>query len=502
MRAYRYRTGLEASLSGLAAFFAVEHTVFLLAWVCLVPLFVGVERGGGMCAGLLMGAVLSICGFSWMIPGARTFTGSSAWYGVGVFFICTLVFSAYWGVLLFVFARLKPSGNGRMVALRAALLAGALWVCAEAGLQYVFSGLPWFLFHTGNALAGNLCAIQPFSLAGVHGATFVVVAVNYGLAYCIAHRRWKCLLWPLGAILVYLGLGWGMLRGFEGGGASRPFSLAILCENIPPAVQWDSASGNRLVGRLLDLDRQATALKPDMALWSESAIPWTYRPDDDLVGEIRRISAPSGMTHILGMNTAYSEGAVYNSAYCLLPNGIVGGRYDKQTLLLGIEQPWNGWLIPFFSSNGYSVEPGDADKPLLTPFGPAGILICNESAVPDIAAERVRDGAQFLLNLSNDGWFSDTYLAAQHFYNVRLRAVETRKDIAVNSNNGISGLISASGRVAASRSSRDPFVITVPVRPNTYITPAVSYPLLPLCLCGLYVLASLSVLLPYYKPAK
>jgi apolipoprotein N-acyltransferase len=497
MRTYRYRSYLAASLAGLGIAFSVLHTVFLLAWVCMVPLFMCVESGSPRRTarmGFITGVVISLCGFSWMIPGAETFTGSSIWYGIAVFVLCTMVFSAYWAGLLYVFAWMKPT-PGRW----AALLAASLWVCAEAGLACAAREMPWFLFHTGNALAGNLYAIQPFSMTGVHGGTFVVVGVNYGFAHCIVHKQWKRLVWPAAGVAVYLGLGWSLLSAFETTApAPTPLArLSILAENIPPDVQWDSASGNKWVARLLDLDRQAVAEKPDMTLWSESAIPWTYRPDDDLVNEIGRISARTGITQVLGMNTAFSEGVVYNSAYVLRPDGSVAGRYDKRVLLLGIEQPWNGWLIPFFSSGGYAVHPGTRDTLLPTPFGPAGILICNESAIPAEAADKVRHGARFLLNLSNDGWFSDTYLVSLHFYNVRLRAVETRKDIAVNSNNGISGLVQASGRIASARKDDAPFVSNVTIRPNDDVTIAAHCPWLPVALCGLYLLCC--VLLPYYK---
>ena len=182
------------------------------------------------------------------------------------------------------------------------------------------------------------------------------------------------------------------------------------------------------------------------------------------------------------MNTAVSAGVVRNSAYCLLPDGKVAGRYDKEYALLFIEQPWLGLQFPFLSSDGYSVEPGDNDLPLTTPYGKAGVLICNESALPGAAARRVRGGANFLLNMSNDGWFRDTWLVEQHFYNARLRAVETRKDIVINSNNGWSGYIDASGRIDTRG-----FLFTV--HPNDKITVAVRYPLIPVYICLLFVLA-------------
>jgi apolipoprotein N-acyltransferase len=111
-------------------------------------------------------------------------------------------------------------------------------------------------------------------------------------------------------------------------------------------------------------------------------------------------------------------------------------------------------------------------------------LICNESTLPDAAAATVSHGAQWLFNLSNDGWFRDNYLVQLHFSNVRLRAVETRKDIAINSNNGTSGLVSASGRIDLSD--------LVTIHPNGVLTIAVKYPNWPIYVC---LIVSLTILI-------
>jgi apolipoprotein N-acyltransferase len=268
--------------------------------------------------------------------------------------------------------------------------------------------------------------------------------------------------------------------------STRPgFKLSVLQQNIPPEIQWDQANGNALVQQLLQQERACTAQHPDMILWSESAIPWTYSPNDDLLQELLHNSDPAHISHILGMNTAVEEDVVGNSAYCLLPGGKLAGRYDKVTPLLFIEQTWHGLLLPFFSANGYSVLPGNNNLPLSTPHGKAGILICNESALPAAAAATVKHGAQFLLNLSNDGWFRHTYLVSSHFYNARLRAVETRKDMAINSNNGRCGLVSASGRI------NDADLVTL--HPNDLQTIAVRYPALPAGICLLIVLFAIII---------
>jgi apolipoprotein N-acyltransferase len=463
-----------AALSGLGIFLAVSHTAPFLIWIAIVPLFLLGERRPplhrtlsgriGFLPGFVAGASLSVCAFAWMIPGAHTFTGASAGYGIAIFLLCVAVYAAGWGLLLW----------------RTPLvLVAPVLVLAETILQWAAGKMPWFLFHTGNAFATDLYAMQPVSVIGVTGAGFVAILVNYLVAQATLRRSWKYALASLLLMGCYLTWGWWLLPPEETRGPSFP--LAIVAENIPPEIPWDSTNGNLRVQQLLLQEDRCIAAGPRMILWTESAIPWVYSPDDDLVREVLHHSRSHPITHVLGMNTAVSAGVVRNSAWCLLPDGKVAGRYDKTAPLLFIEQPALGWQFPFFSSDGYSVQPGDNDRPLNTPEGKAGVLICNESALPDAAASRVRQGAQFLLNMSNDGWFRDSWLAAEHFYNARLRAVETRKDLVVNSNNGWSGCIHASGRIDTAG-----FVFSI--HPNNILPPAVRYPLIPVYGCLLFAL--------------
>lgn len=353
----------------------------------------------------------------------------------------------------------------------------------------ISSGLPWFDVHSGNGLAENKYAIQPAAFFGIHIMTFVVVMVNYLIAIFLAKRSWQKLYIPVSIIAAYLLTGFIIFQNFETRlEKGKPFKLAILSENFLPDIIWDNNTGNILVQKLLELNHLAVALKPDMVLWSESAIPWTYRKDDDLIKELFRITDPVLITHIIGINTSYKENEVFNSAYCILPAGIVSGRYDKQHLLSFIETPLHGWLMPFFSSKGYSaLSDREHSYPLKTPYGKAGFLICNEAAIPAAAARQVKQGAEFLINMSNDGWFNNTYIVKLHYYYARLRAVESRKDIAINCNNGFSGLIKASGDIEVKEESAEPFVKMVTVQPNKYMTVDSLYRVIFIYSCAVYI---------------
>ena len=489
---YKYGNTIAAGISAILVFIAVLEIHFAFAWLCFVPLFTVLQNERKFVKnGVAFGVTLSIVSFFWMIPGAQRFTGSGVIYGIAVFLFSTLILTLYWVVLfaLFTFLQRPIKKNSDVVV--NAITAGCLWVLGEALMALVSLRMPWFLFRTGISVSRNLYAIQPISFLGVGIATFFIIAVNYLIAYAIVIKRYKHLFLPAIVMVTYMASGFVILYVFkQQKTVLKLIKAAVLTENIPPEMRWDDTNGNALVERLLGLARSSAQLQPDIAVWSESTVPWTYRPDDDFVKEILAITKPKNITHILGINSDYDSSIVYNSVYSILPNGKITSRYDKRYLLGFIEQPVAGIIFPFLSSGGYVVASGDKSQPLQTPYGKAGILICNESTVSAAAADLVNNGAQFILNMSNDGWFSDTYIADQHFYNARLRAIETRKDVVVNSNDGITGLIRASGEVVNAQRSSEPNAELAMIQPNDFTTLATSSPYIMLCFSGLVIMAS------------
>lgn len=480
-------------LSGILCFVAICQINFYVSWICFIPLFISIYNTSPIHTfkkGVVFGLVFSLGAFFWMIPGAERFTGASIFYGIGVFLISSVFIALFYAGLLFCFAKFEKAGVAPRIILVNSLLMASIFCAGEALLSIVSRGFPWFDIHAGNGLAANGYSIQPAAYFGIHLLTFFVVLVNYLAAVFIFKTAYQKLLIPVGLTILYQLSGYLTLKTFNKlPSALKPFKVAVLAENIPPEMKWDDKTGNVLVQRLLDLNKEAASLKPDMILWSESAIPWTYTKDDDLVKEVLTVTRPAQALHIMGINTAFKENEIYNSTYCILPDGTVTGRYDKQYLLTLIEKPVSGLLMPFFSSKGFIARSNAANAdPLLTTFGKAGMLICNEAAIPAAASNMVKKGAQFLFNMSNDGWFNDTYIVRLHFYYARLRAVESRKDLAVNSNNGYSGMIKASGEIVEQERSDEPFVKLVTMQPNNIVSIASSYPNLFVYGCAIYIL--------------
>lgn len=486
------KSGIGIVLSGIAFAVSIMLAQFYFSWICLVPFFMalnGRKLSHAFKSGALFGGIFSAVLLYWMISLISDYAGS--WlYGAGIYLLAIIISSLYYGVVALFIAWLRRS---RYKAGLNALMVASVWTLGEWGFTSLFSGMPWFgLFRASNMILDNLYAIQTASFAGVFFLSFVVVFVNALIADYYLRKAWKLMAVPVTVIAVYMLSGYALFSYFEQRHADtgKPVSVAILCDNTPPDMKWDERSGGTLVKRLLALNSKAAQTKPDIALWSESVVPWTYQPDDDFVKAVLKETAAGGITHIMGITTSFSDKVIYNSAYCLLPDGKIAGRYDKQYPVSLAEQPLASFSLPFAGSFDRLYEKKGEEVGLLsTPVGKAGALICNDGTVPGATVAAVRAGAGFLVSLSNDAWFSHiAYLVKQHYLNTKLRAVEVRKDMVVNCNMGISGLVKASGIEQRAERSDDIAVANVSVYQNNFLTLYSRFPLLFIYILALFIL--------------
>jgi apolipoprotein N-acyltransferase len=134
------------------------------------------------------------------------------------------------------------------------------------------------------------------------------------------------------------------------------------------------------------------------------------------------------------------------------PDSGLGARYDKQYLVPFSEYfpaASTGWMRRRIEG-ARTFEPGpDRPAPLDTPLGRAGILICNEAMLPEVAGDRVRAGAEILVSPSNDSWIAGRAFAEHMLAIVALRAVEQRRYLIRASTAGPSAVVDPWGRVTA-----------------------------------------------------
>lgn len=473
--------------SGVIAGYAVTHAIFLLSWVCYLPLFFLLKDKSlkeHFLYGAIFGLGVSVIVFFWMIGSTKEFSGNQLLYGVLVTAISTSLFCFYWsGLITVVGLGLRKFSCGIFLK---AIFVASCFVLGESILALCFSQLPYYLFNSGDGLLNNLYTIQWASYFGLPILNFMVVFINYLTIQIIIARKWKTLMMPLGIIALVMIFGFLIKQKVAHEVVSlKPIKIAIAAENVPPQLKWDEHGGNILAQRLLALNKQAVSLHPDIVLWSEATIPWTYKADDELLTEILKEPTPlqKQVTHIIGFMSENTKNSVLNSSYGIMSNGKVVGRYDKIALLHFVETPIFGLNLPFLDLDGYIVEKGKSEMPIATPVGKAGIVLCNEIVKPESTIIMAKNGAEFLLNPSNDAWFKDSYITEMHFLYARLGAIINRKDVVLNSNNGFSGHIKYTGEVLLKRKSKDFFVELANISPNRYDNSRYYFPLVMPFLC-------------------
>lgn len=447
-----------SSVSGLLAALSLSgRDFFWIAWFAWAPLLWAVAGCGwrnAVAAGFLSGAVQAACMLHW-IPGTVASMGSRPGVGALLLFLLCLVQGAVVALsCCLVRLAVHSAGRARPGPISDAwfvLAVAAVWVAVEYAFVAGLPALPWLFFQAGYSQWGHPALIQVAAVAGVCGVSFVVLAVNAGLVRALARRSPAPL--AAAAVLLLASATYGRIRlaGAPEGGSVR---VAVLQGNISPRVRMDAAQGDAVADSYRRLARRANEAGAELAVWTESAIPWPLGENDDLVGAVLEITRPSGTCHLVGapVESRREPGKFLNAVLAVLPDGRATGQYAKRRPLILAETP----LRAPGALRTFKLHPGTADfvrgaSPgvLATPAGAIGITICNENFYADLVRASVRDGARWLANVTNDGWLRGNTPLRQHFLLNPFRAVENDRAMIVANNVGVSALVDARGRVRA-----------------------------------------------------
>jgi len=158
---------------------------------------------------------------------------------------------------------------------------------------------------------------------------------------------------------------------------------------------------------------------------------------------------------LFGALTFSSETAYHNSAVAILPDGTIPAPYHKRILMPFGEYTPLGDLFPFIkelNATAGDFTPGTSVSVFSFPradgSGNYGVapLICYEDIVPQLARSAVRQGAQVLVNITNDAWFGDTPAPHQHHVIAAWRAIENRRYLLRSTNSGLTAIVDPLGR--------------------------------------------------------
>ncbi len=335
---------------------------------------------------------------------------------------------------------------------------------AEWARGLVFTGFPWN--DLGMALGSNLVLAQIASLIGLHGLTFLTIAIFAAPATLWRVGEGRLNLAPAGlaALALVLIAACGAFRLAAPPSASLP---GVKLRLIQPNIGQDDASfspENRdaILARYLDMSERATA--PDRSgvrdvthlIWPESAFPFILSHDPRALSDIAAFLS-GGATLITGAARLEDDGGkrrYFNSIEIVGRNGLSGEHYDKQHLVpFGEYVPFEGVLekahVTQFVDIPGGFEPGKGRRVLRIPGLPDAMpLVCYEAIFP-IEIGDAFSGAErprWLLNLTDDAWFGQTPGPYQHFAQARLRAIELGAPLVRDANSGISAVLDGFGR--------------------------------------------------------
>jgi apolipoprotein N-acyltransferase len=299
----------------------------------------------------------------------------------------------------------------------------------------------------------HLALVQLGALAGPQALGLLVMAVNASLAAAYERRTRAA----FGALLLSAGgvvfaAGWGLTQLAGRPPAPRPgASVVVLQPGVDQYRKWDE----RFAGEIrATFERLLAAPVPKgaLVLWPESALPG-WLDDAENADWMAARAAAAGAPMVVGAVAEWG-GKRHNAAVLVNTAGEAAGLYAKRRLVpFGEFVPLRGLLQPFI---GILAELGDFDpgppdqEPFSTPLGPAAVTLCYEAVFPRLGLSDARRGARVILNLTNDGWYKDTWAPAQHFTVNVFRAVEARSYLVRSANTGVSGVIDPWGVVLAS----------------------------------------------------
>lgn len=454
-----------------------------LAFVSLTPYIIVWQRSGWRGAFIyawVMGFIYFMGMLSWirLIDKDTNVGNAIAW-----------IFFSFCGAVYFGLFGATARAVKNRLGWPEALILSLSWTAWEYLRGHILmGGWPWgSLGHTQYA---NWLMRQIAGVAGVGGISFLIVFLNVCLAKVIRGT------WKINFFLSFCSWGealrgkfrkhpvWGIVAGsmlllwlclgvigvVEMIGFSRipkkdRLDLALVQANINTVQVWDDDYKIKAFDRMRPLHLAAAARKPDLIVWAESCFPGIleYEQEYEWNQELRSLIKEGGIPTVLTSNEYVyeksSEGPAeetrhhYNSVFLLGEQGETLGRYRKIRLVpFGEYIPWpilDRFLDAVVEEPlPIDFEPGSEYKPLL--LGPHCFspLVCYENLFEELGSQMARQGADFFLAMSNDGWSGMSAMSFQHTAMAVFLAVEHRAYIAIANMTGPTCVIDPWGNMS------------------------------------------------------
>jgi apolipoprotein N-acyltransferase len=424
------------------------------------------------------------------------------WYASPGGMVLAVIFNALFMAMVLHFFHLTKKKMGSLTGYSALLF---YWAAYEF-LHHRWD-LSWTWLSLGNGFASWCNMVQWYEYTGIFGGTVWVLITNIIVAYFINKAIYlrqriyirAAILYLIPLILIPAVIS-GIVKGLRQE-KKNPVVVTVVQPNIDPYNEkFGGMTSDEQLKKMLALAAQKTDEKTDYVVFPETALPdglW----ENDLqehpqVKMLREFMKPfPSLKVVIGISSyrayltkeaptstarAFSDGGgfydSFNSAMQLSSDTTIA-IHHKSKLVVGVEQvPFRG-MFGFLEK--FAIDLGGSSGSLGTQKVPSVFrsdkaivapVICYESVYGEYVTEYIKQGAQAIFIMTNDGWWKDTPGYRQHCEYARLRAIETRRPVARSANTGISCFIDQQGSIMQPTQWWTPAVIRQTIQINNELT--------------------------------
>ena len=427
-----------AVLAGVASVLALSVAgLSWIAWGALVPLFVALDGAPKAVTLLVTTAYALVLGLGslgpWLTRAIAAYFEIGASRAAAYTLPALALISVGHGLVLGVLLLARP----RQAGVWDVVWCAAVWTCWEAVRTLVFPYYPAAVL----ALSQHAmpAVLQVASVCGFAGVTFVLAAFNVGVASLLrTSSGTRRILAALTGIAIALGaFGWGMVRLSSRRPAPR--GLQVVAVDVDAADQSAST-----LDRYLAASEDPATARPGLLVWPESALTVDIEHDRTAWAVLDRFIESHAVPLLAGgpaiERRSGHELAHFNAAHLIVPQHGMSS-YHKRGLVPFAER----WPALFGAPPAglASLDAGSEATVFHLRDDAFGVLICFEIADGALARALVRNGARFIVTLTNDAWFG---ARAPHRAWAQVRAVETGVPVLRSANAGSSVLFDGFGR--------------------------------------------------------
>lgn len=446
---------LSGILLGFAWFFPLSVIGCIVCCASFLTLCLAVQAharsgrnapyGALLCSGMLA----HVFGFYWILGTIHRF-GEFPLIGALLVFLF-FIFASSLQFPLFCFIRAHLPVKLDRFALRTPLA----WITAELLAIRIF---PWSAAHP---LAVFPSLIQLAELGGSTLNSFIFVWILELLAQGLIASRLPRIATALVAAFVLAWLGSARIDQLEATGGSR-IPIALVQGAISLEQKHDRG---RTQENLQEYQKLSEPINKSgtLIVWPETVLTdWIPENVGHVDHDNRLPRLNSGASLIFGSLSYRSRTELFNSAFAVGPDGEIPLPYHKRILMPFGEFTPFGDIFPYLrtlNNTGGDFSEGTGAPLLSLPLKNlengaekrvlnVTPLICYEDVLPQIALEGARNGAQLLVNLTNDAWFGESVAPLQHHQIALLRAIETRRSLVRATNTGLSAVVAPTGKTS------------------------------------------------------